>query len=225
MKKFLGRRPSIPAIIVLAAVVVAVGGGAYALAAGNTIHACAKKSNGALRLASRCKHSERGVSWNITGPKGATGATGPKGATGAAGATGPQGPAGTTSVVAGFKDGPVVLPFSTTTYTTEATLNLPGGKWAVFAKATITNVAGTGATIAHCQLVSSSGDFDDTVLALDDHNVGTAYSGALELNVNVNLTAAGTAKLQCRNEGGGSTNIAFMKMSAIQAANLTNSAL
>jgi hypothetical protein len=115
--------------------------------------------------------------------------------------------------------------FSTTTYTTEATLNLPAGKWAVFAKATITNVAGAGATIAHCQLVASSGDFDDTVLALDDHNVGTAYSGALALNVNINLAASGTAKLQCRNEGGGNTNIAFIKMSAIQAANLTNTAL
>jgi collagen triple helix repeat protein len=62
--------------------------------------------NGALRLAGKCKSSERAVSWNTVGPrgprglqgiqgaKGDTGATGATGATGTAGATGQDGPPG-----------------------------------------------------------------------------------------------------------------------------------
>lgn len=89
-------------------VVLLVAGGGYAIASGGgTMTACAKKSNGALRLANKCKKSEKRVSWNIQGPPGATGAPGPQGpagpagpkgatgATGAAGATGPQGPGAT----------------------------------------------------------------------------------------------------------------------------------
>jgi hypothetical protein len=78
-------------------------GGAVALAAspgGPAIRACANKKTGALRLATRCKRSERRVSWNQAGPagergpRGFTGAKGGAGATGGAGGTGPQGPAG-----------------------------------------------------------------------------------------------------------------------------------
>ena len=89
--------------------VLLVAGGGYAIAAGgSTMHACAKKSNGALRLAGKCKKSEKAVSWNVTGPQGTQGPQGsqgsqgpqgpqgPQGAPGAAGATGPQGPGATT---------------------------------------------------------------------------------------------------------------------------------
>lgn len=94
---------------VASAVTLLVAGGGYAIASGGgTIHACASKRNGALRLAKNCKKKEKGLSWNAQGPKGATGAMGPTGAMGAPGATGapgaqgvtgPRGPAGATNVV------------------------------------------------------------------------------------------------------------------------------
>ena len=88
MKKLLRVRP-------LAVVVCAVGlsaaavGAALAETSGGSIHACAKKNNGALRLADRCRHSEKSVSWSITGPPGPRGAQGPPGAQGPQGAQGP----------------------------------------------------------------------------------------------------------------------------------------
>jgi hypothetical protein len=78
-------------------------GGGIALAASSgspVIRACANKKSGALRLATRCKRSERGVSWNLIGPggergpRGFTGVKGPTGASGATGGAGPQGPSG-----------------------------------------------------------------------------------------------------------------------------------
>jgi hypothetical protein len=51
-------------------------------AAGSTIKACAKKSNGAMRLiasAKKCKSSERTLSWGTKGASGAKGAAGTSG--------------------------------------------------------------------------------------------------------------------------------------------------
>jgi hypothetical protein len=61
------------------------------------IHACAKKSGGALRIAKTCTSSEQAISWNFQGPpgpRGATGFPGPKGAPGSAGPSGAPGSAG-----------------------------------------------------------------------------------------------------------------------------------
>jgi hypothetical protein len=61
-------------------------GGGYAIAAGGgTIHACASKQNGALRVARHCKPSERGLTWSKVGPPGPPGPPGPKGDSGAPG--------------------------------------------------------------------------------------------------------------------------------------------
>ena len=73
--------------------VAVVGAGIAGAAAGSqkTIHGCVSKRTGALRIARKCKRSERGISWNQKGPAGPQGLPG---ATGRTGATGPQGPAG-----------------------------------------------------------------------------------------------------------------------------------
>ena len=85
----------------VAAVALGIGGVAYAGGfSGGVIHACEKKSGGALRIDSTCNSTEQALSWNVQGPqgpqgpKGATGATGAKGGTGAKGATGAAGPSG-----------------------------------------------------------------------------------------------------------------------------------
>jgi hypothetical protein len=85
--------------------VLGVGGGiAYASGAipgsDGTISGCYQKSQGQLRVVSadtRCRPSEKSISWNQTGPQGPAGPAGPQGPAGAqgpAGPAGPQGPAG-----------------------------------------------------------------------------------------------------------------------------------
>jgi hypothetical protein len=97
---FLIPRPAMA--IALAALLAACSGLAVAASSSSpVIRACANKKTGALRLAGKCRHSERFVSWNQTGvqgPRGLLGATGTAGAAGAAGGagqTGPQGPGAT----------------------------------------------------------------------------------------------------------------------------------
>ena len=77
--------------IVLGASLLSVG---VSNAAGSTIKACAKKSNGAMRLidaSKNCKKSERTLTWGTQGDAGATGATGATGSAGATGANGSNG--------------------------------------------------------------------------------------------------------------------------------------
>jgi len=75
-----------------------------------TFNACEKTKGGLTKLSAdseTCPKNDTPVSWNATGPAGATGPQGPAGATGPqgpAGATGPQGPAGPTGP-SGSSDG------------------------------------------------------------------------------------------------------------------------
>lgn len=73
-----------------------IAGGTVALAAsgGTSIRACSAKRTGGLRIARKCKKSERAVSWNVRGPQGLPGAAGVRGPQGLPGATGAQGPGG-----------------------------------------------------------------------------------------------------------------------------------
>lgn len=93
------RRRAIGYALLTAVIVLCVGGGwAVAASKSNELLGCAKKSNGALRLAKKCKKSERRVSWNVTGPAGANGSSGPPGGAGPKGATGLTGPKGNTGL-------------------------------------------------------------------------------------------------------------------------------
>jgi hypothetical protein len=68
--------------LVVVAIVAAGGGWAIAASSGGTIHACAKKKGGALRLASKCKKGERTVTWNVQGVPGTNGTNGRNGTNG-----------------------------------------------------------------------------------------------------------------------------------------------
>lgn len=124
-----------------------------------------------------------------------------------------------------FKDGPVSIPFSSTTFSTLASMNLPAGSFVISAKSEITNNAGTGNTVARCRLNSPAGDFDEGLAALEDVNTaGSANAGTIAMAVGSTLASPGTVTLQCRNEGSGNSNARFIKLSAIQVGALTNSA-
>jgi hypothetical protein len=63
------------------------------------INACVNDTNGNMRAVddpSECREHEHSVTWNMSGPPGATGPRGPTGATGATGPTGPTGATGPT---------------------------------------------------------------------------------------------------------------------------------
>jgi hypothetical protein len=96
MRRALARLIPSPALgVALVALLLACGGLAYASTAGESvIRACANKRTGALRIAKRCKRSERRVTWNAVGPTGHVGSRGSTGARGFTGAQGPQGPQG-----------------------------------------------------------------------------------------------------------------------------------
>ena len=80
-------RRGVAYLAVTAALIVAAAGGSALAAAGSSssIHACASKTTGALRLAAKCKRTERAVTWSVAGPRGPQGKQGRQG---------PRGPAG-----------------------------------------------------------------------------------------------------------------------------------
>jgi len=90
-------------VVATAALILAVGGTAFAGSGGGSpasskLRLCAAKKSGDLRLLSsggRCKSSERAMTIDRRGTKGATGATGPAGPAGGLGERGPQGEPGT----------------------------------------------------------------------------------------------------------------------------------
>jgi hypothetical protein len=91
------RRPSPALIVSIMALVLAMGG--FAVAAipdgSGVIHGCYKKKKGTLRLVSgtKCKKSEKSISWNEKGQPGTAGAQG------AQGGKGDKGDAGTPATV------------------------------------------------------------------------------------------------------------------------------
>lgn len=77
---------------VTAALIAALASAGLALGQGASIHACANKQTGILRVSPpQCNHNERAVVWGVQGPQGQRG---PVGAQGAPGQQGPQGQEG-----------------------------------------------------------------------------------------------------------------------------------
>ena len=73
--------------------------GSAVRAQSGVINACVNATNGQIRIVAAgesCRPPEVPVTWNVTGPTGATGATGPIGPPGATGPTGPAGATGAT---------------------------------------------------------------------------------------------------------------------------------
>ena len=92
---------------IAAALTLATGGVAYAIAASSgsgVIHGCSQKQAGNLRVVAggkKCRKSEKSISWNQTGPRGLPGAQGQQGTQGQQGAQGPKGDTGATGPATG----------------------------------------------------------------------------------------------------------------------------
>jgi hypothetical protein len=128
-----------PKVAATIAVFLAAGGAAWAAAGtSSTIHACAKKHGGALRLATHCRRSESAVSWSKVGPAGRRGPAGPAGKTGAAGALGTSGARGATGATGPSDVYAAGTAFKalTPSVVSYGQLSLPAGSYLLQAKAT-----------------------------------------------------------------------------------------
>jgi len=220
--------------------VLALAAAGYAASTGaGTIHACAGRHGGALRLAGRCRRGERAVSWQTlgpqgargpTGPAGAAGATGPAGAAGPAGATGATGPAGATGPrgPAGPRNAysaahAALVPFTSQGVppagTTMLQLNLPvAGSYVILAKHEYAQPAVTPAQ-TYRSLVAGN---DSDEVTLQGFTANTFYPIALQLTHD--YAAPGSASIVCSGNGstGSAAGYAFqMRLTAIAVDALT----
>jgi hypothetical protein len=227
----------------LAVVIGAVGlfaaavGVAFAATGGGSVHACANKNNGALRLAARCKGSEKGVSWSIMGPQGPQGVQGSQGAQGAQGAQGSQGAQGAQGVQGApgtpGQRGPsdafteywsdVSVPTSAVPPFNLGAVSLPAGNFMVFGRTSVVN--GTNAARAvTCGLgtpgIDNSGGTNNAadLAHLQDLPVGAEQTITLLGPVDLS-GGAGDVTLDCFQGGSvGTGNLTFtdIQVSATQ---------
>jgi hypothetical protein len=128
-------RRNVVAYLALVAALGAAGGVAYSSIpdAQGVIHGCYDDTTGALRVIDTdgsgvCRGGETALDWNQQGQPG------PTGPTGHTGVPGPEGPPGAALTYGKSASGPVALP-SPGQVKTIATLSVPGGSYAIFAKA------------------------------------------------------------------------------------------
>lgn len=143
------------AVAGLAAAALALGTQA---ADASSIYACVNKRSGSARFVSaktKCKKSERRVSWNAAGLAGAPGARGSNGSPGAAGAPGAN---GVGLDFASSNLGPVTLAEPPATDIV-ASKTIPAGSYLVSAKTVLGATKGKAAVLvgALCELIDSPG--------------------------------------------------------------------
>ena len=163
----------------------------------------------------------------VVGPRGPIGPTGPQGADGQIGPQGPQGPSEAFSVYRGHAvAGPVAL--NETSSFTIASLDLPAGSFAVFAKASFELGMDHGAT---CYLQpAGGGSFTD---AFRD-GIDLAFNNYVRrvtptLFITPEFTSAGAVELKCDLANGAypevSMDVRHARITAIRATTLATSVI
>lgn len=195
-------RKTLAVTIAAMAAVAALGGGGWALAAsGGSIHACANKKTGSLRVAAKCKRRERAISWSVTGPvgpagaNGARGSQGPAGPAGPAGGTGPQGLPGPTGPAGTARDVGAVFPGTSPVFRAEG---LKG--WVA-----VTNT-GTG---SYCLTPDSTATQSNSALLLSLGGGGSGAAGFVIWAGYCTLSPVVYAVRTYDTSGGASNGIAF----------------
>jgi hypothetical protein len=183
-------------VAVAAGALLAGGGWAIAASSSGVIRACSGKKGGALRIATKCKKSERSVSWNqqglrgLQGPVGATGAQGPAGSAGAAGLQGGTGPSHGYSTSFNTE---VTLEAAGSSHTL-MTLSVPSGSYIVVARLQgKTGTDGGGNNFRYdCELAGAEGIIDNPI-----YRVGETNSVENYLTYQGGYTGAGPITLAC----------------------------
>jgi hypothetical protein len=122
-------------------------------------------------------------------------------------------------IFSGFNDGPGEIPNDLATI---ATLNLPAGSYAIFAKLTLDNTfSGTDRIV--CRL-SAETDFDDAGLVVEDAVLPLiGYLDTLNLNVVHHFTDPGAVTLACATlDVDHSTRYRYLKITAVEGSSISN---
>lgn len=231
------KRVGICVAVGLASAAAGAGGLAVAASPGTTVHACAAKRSGMLRLAATCRRTEHAVTWSLEGPAGppgppgspgspgaagVSGATGVAGARGAAGATGPAGPTGppgpssATSLTGSF----VALSGKTTV----ATMNVGAGAYAIEAKTVLADDAPENVYV-FCHLDADQPADEDTSATMVG---GPSARQTVALDLTHTFGRAGTITLSCEpTRPASTTNVGteLTKITAIKLGSATSERL
>ncbi|MGD0272320.1 MAG: hypothetical protein ABSB96_01090 [Gaiellaceae bacterium] len=184
-------------VLVAAIATVAAGGGfAFGASSAGTLHACANKKTGALRLASKCKKSEKKVSWNVRGARGVAGPAGVAGLAGAAGTAGATGPSDAWEASS---------PGMTDVTSTEMVLSVtvPAGSYEVTGIAQEQNRDGANPATLNCGLRAGTTPLNDTFSTAPVSSGGTYGYGAAANVVHAGYTTSTdtTFSLTCSKAG------------------------
>jgi Collagen triple helix repeat (20 copies) len=185
-----------------------LGGAAWAVrGSGNTIHACYSKRNGALRIASHCKRSERAVSWSKVGPQGPrglrgaagrNGSNGAKGANGSTGQTGLTGAAGPSDV---YADGQATGTL-TGTLASFGQVTVPPGSYLLQGKVTFFATSANSEML--CALApdpSATPSWDGGVVSVEK----SGFATVLTMSAVQTFTAEQNVEIVCRAQEGSGT--------------------
>lgn len=193
------------------------------------ITACVKKSSGQVRVVSvktRCRTTERRLSWNTQGPRGPAGpagAAGAAGAGGAAGATGATGAPGPSEAISGSRTAAVTLGSANVLI---GRLALPtAGNYVINAKLSLEQTSTTVATTAVCEL-TVDGVKDEIITKLGNSAVaGVPQRDSVALQLVRTTTGASSATLECRVGNMTTGEASNTRITAIRVGSLTDGAL
>ena len=233
MSKLLRVRPVVVVVCAIGLLSAAVGVGLAATRSG-TIHACANKKSGVLRLATHCMRAEERVSWSITGPRGAQGLRGAQGAQGAQGSQGqqgqqgtqgPPGPRGPSDAYTEYRQD-LTVPAAAGNAFNLGSVSLPAGSFMVFGRASVLNNANVVKGVT-CELGPPGANSGYPIFATDEAHLQGLPVGAeqtMTLLGPVDLSSgAGDVELDCSLAGAvGSGSLTFtdIQVSAIQVGTL-----
>src|SRR4051795_10940053 len=187
------RRPSPALAVSVVALVVALGGTAFA----------AKKYvvTSTKQISPKVLQQLRGR----TGPMGPTGLQGPRGTDGTAGPAGSDGPAGPSNIVSATRKGPLILNGTTATLTA-----LPAGSWLILAS--LYAYGGNGSDLT-CQLAAGSFNPPGSTVAV------TPAAAQLTTSATVTLASATNVELTC-NPGAATPSARSIRIYAIRTGDV-----
>jgi len=180
-------------------------------------HACLK--NGTLSNVGTtprtCPSGFQAVSWDQTGPKGATGARGLAGPKGDTGARGPRGPSN--SFYAADSTAQQVQP----TLTSVLSVSLGAGTYVVNADIWLDDESPSNSSdLAVCELTLGTAT-DEVEVGLLGPSGAPQNEGTLSMTVAATITSAGSATVSCAGEGNtGLTYANTVNITAIQSSSL-----
>lgn len=219
MRQISGRLPSPSLVVAFLALLVALGGGAYAAVnsgGGGAVYTCYLKGHGDLRVVSakaKCSKNEKALVLNRQGVPGAAGSTGASGPQGAKGDTGPRGPSAAFSV----RNPSQVLTFTSLPV---ASLDLAAGSYVISTTLWVRGLeAGSFASGLICSLVAA-GDSDSSQVQVYSEN-GLAGIVPVSLSLTHSGTSPFTATLSCSKVGSATVTALDTELTAIEVGSLT----